>query len=61
MIQFGFEKAGFEHLIAFAVPENKASLRVMQKIGMRFQKEMRFRGKDFIFYEIDRAADPASY
>jgi RimJ/RimL family protein N-acetyltransferase len=36
-LRYGFESAGLEQVIALAVPENSASQRVMQKIGMKHQ------------------------
>jgi len=36
-LRFGFENAGLEQIIALAVPDNTASQRVMQKIGMHYQ------------------------
>ena len=33
-LAYGFEKAGLDRIMAVAVPENVASQRVMQKIGM---------------------------
>jgi ribosomal-protein-alanine N-acetyltransferase len=34
LLKYGFEEVGLERIIAVARPENKASLRVMQKAGM---------------------------
>lgn len=34
-IRFGFETLGLEEIVAFTVPANGASLRVMAKLGMR--------------------------
>ena len=55
MIVYGFETAGFDHLIALAHPENAASLRVMQKIGMRYWKTEAFRGEEAVFYRLERS------
>ena len=33
-LQFGFEEIELEEIVAFTVPENMASRRVMEKIGM---------------------------
>ncbi len=55
LIRYGFEVAGFDHLLAFTVPNHAASIRVMQKIGMRFERQARFRGEAYVFYRVDRA------
>lgn len=54
LLDYGFNVAGFDHLIAFAVPENKASLRVMEKIGMQYWRTDFFRNKTFTFYRLER-------
>jgi RimJ/RimL family protein N-acetyltransferase len=36
-LRFGFENAGLEQIIALSAPDNTASQRVMQKIGMHYQ------------------------
>lgn len=36
-LRYGFEQAGLDRIIALAVPENAASRRVMEKVGMRFE------------------------
>jgi RimJ/RimL family protein N-acetyltransferase len=33
-LQFGFEHLGLDEIVSFTVPENAASIRVMEKIGM---------------------------
>lgn len=38
-LRFGFEACKLEQIIALAVPENRASRRVMEKIGMMYQGE----------------------
>ncbi|MBT8274016.1 MAG: GNAT family N-acetyltransferase [Bacteroidia bacterium] len=38
VIKYGFEQLGLEQIIAIAFPKNHASIRVMQKVGMTFDK-----------------------
>jgi len=33
-LSFGFEQAGLDEIVSFTVPNNRASLRVMEKLGM---------------------------
>lgn len=54
MIAYGFDVTGFDHMIAFAHPEHAASLRVMEKIGMRRDRQAAFRGEEWTFYRIER-------
>lgn len=38
-LQFGFEQCGLAEIIAFTVPANLRSLRVMEKIGLQYDPE----------------------
>jgi len=52
---FGFESAGLERIVAFAVPENRASTRVMEKVGMRPDGEADLFGLHLLRYAIRKA------
>ena len=54
-LRYGFEQAGLERIVAVAIPENTASRRVMEKLGMRFARVARHYGTDCVFYTITRA------
>jgi RimJ/RimL family protein N-acetyltransferase len=41
ILQYGFEKLNLSRLICLTVPENVASQKVAEKIGMSFEKEAR--------------------
>jgi RimJ/RimL family protein N-acetyltransferase len=53
-LRYGFEKLGLERIISIAVPENLASRRVMEKLGMTLCGETRFKGYDVVWYGMDR-------
>lgn len=53
-LQYGFETAGLERIVAVADPENKGSWRIMEKCGMRYEKTEEFYGMDCVFYAISR-------
>lgn len=40
IINLGFEKFGFSRIIAIIIPQNVASIRVAEKVGMNYQKEI---------------------
>ena len=44
----------FERLVALAKPENLASRRVMEKIGMHYGKNIQLYGVEWVFYRINR-------
>jgi RimJ/RimL family protein N-acetyltransferase len=55
-LRFGFETAGLEQILALAEPENIASQRVMQKIGMQHQGTTeRFYNHTLVLYQLNRA------
>lgn len=48
----GFERADLERIVALAVKENEASLRIMDKLGMSRKGEVVHRGYSIVEYEI---------
>jgi RimJ/RimL family protein N-acetyltransferase len=55
-LRFGFESAGLEQILALAEPENIASQRVMQKIGMQYQGTThRYYNHILVLYHLNRA------
>jgi ribosomal-protein-alanine N-acetyltransferase len=53
-LRYGFEEAGLERIIALAFPENAASRRVMEKIGMAYEKMIHIWKLDLVQYQISR-------
>jgi ribosomal-protein-alanine N-acetyltransferase len=53
-LRFGFSEHPFERIVAVAKPENAASLRVMEKVGMQYEKHARYYNLDVIQYQISR-------
>ena len=47
ILDYGFEELGLKRIIAIAVKDNLASIRVMQKVGMQFEKE-------FYYDDVDK-------
>ena len=56
MIQYGFEEYSFDRIITNADAPNLASLRVMEKAGMTFEKRVCINGLDLVYYAIAREA-----
>ena len=54
-LRYGFEQAGLPRIVAVAIPDNTASRRVMEKIGMRFERMAHHYGTTCVFYAITRA------
>jgi RimJ/RimL family protein N-acetyltransferase len=51
---YGFETLKLDKIAAVAVPENKGSRRVMEKLGMTFDYVGEFYGRDLVHYSISR-------
>lgn len=56
ILTYGFDNLQLERIIAIAMNENKASIRVMEKIGMHFDKYAPYEegGKDVTWYQIEK-------
>jgi len=48
--------AGLDQVVAVALPENRASTRVMEKLGMRLEGRIEYRGVEVVRYAIERPA-----
>jgi ribosomal-protein-alanine N-acetyltransferase len=53
-LKYGFDAHGFARIVAIAKPANAASMHVMKKVGMRFEKLARYYEIDVVQYEILR-------
>lgn len=51
-LEYGFEKAGLKRIVAVSEPENTGSWRIMEKLGMRYEKTEKHYGIDCVFYAI---------
>jgi [ribosomal protein S5]-alanine N-acetyltransferase len=53
-VAFGFDVAGLSRIVAYAVPENRASTNVMEKLGMTFEAEADIFGLHCVRYALER-------
>ena len=51
-LQYGFNEYSLDRIVGRAMKENAASLRVLEKLGMRFQKEFEDEGAIWCQYQI---------
>lgn len=56
ILNYGFDTLGLKRIIAIAMKENKASIRVMEKVGMEFDKFAPYEpgGEDVVWYWCDK-------
>ena len=54
ILTYGFDELRLERIIAMAMEENTASIRVMQKVGMQFEKRAPYEpgSRDVVWYSI---------
>lgn len=52
-VEFGFEVLQLERIVAFVLPENKASIRVLEKVGMELEGTVELEGMSAVRYAID--------
>jgi len=50
----GFERAGLKRIVSVAMPENRASIHIMEKLGMHFEREATRRGFAVVLYAMEK-------
>ena len=53
-IAYGFDIANLDRIIALALPDNIASRRVMEKAGLRHEKQIHIFNLDAVYYSIEQ-------
>ena len=54
-LDYGFEKINLKTIIGRAMAENIASIKVLEKIGLQFEKEFDFNGNKGVIYKIEKS------
>ena len=52
-VRFGFADLGLKRIIGLVMPENIASVRVLEKTGLRYAETVSFWGQQFSKYIVD--------
>ena len=60
VMQYGRDRLGLRRIVAVAQPENKASIRVMEKIGMIYEKNVNHNGIEHVFYRYKEGQQAAT-
>lgn len=53
-LNYGFEKLGLKSIVGRAMADNIASIKVLEKLGLVFEKEFDFDGHRGVVYRIDK-------
>ena len=59
-VGYGFAKLGLKRIIGLAMPENMASIRVLEKAGLRYRENVSFLGHRFSKYTISPKSAPSA-
>lgn len=51
-LEVGFGQLGLKDLVAFALPDNHASRRVMEKVGLRYERDIAYHDLRHVLYRI---------
>ena len=54
-IQYGFEQFKFPYVLGIVERANTASVKVLEKLGMRYVRETVFHGVEMDVYQVDAA------
>jgi ribosomal-protein-alanine N-acetyltransferase len=57
-LHFGFEQVGLNRIVAIAQPANRASVRIMEKLNMSFERELIRDSIHIVLYSIANPARP---
>jgi RimJ/RimL family protein N-acetyltransferase len=52
-IRYGFDELKLKRIVAIARPENTGSYRVMEKVGMKYERDAHFYNVDVVYYAIE--------
>ena len=55
-IQYGFEQLKFQYILGIVERANPASVRVLEKLGMRYERETIFYGIEMDVYRLEAAS-----
>ena len=60
ILRYGFDQLKLNKIIAIAMKQNKASIKVMEKVGMEFEKLAPYEpgGEDVVWYRCDKTLVP---
>ncbi|QSJ17302.1 GNAT family N-acetyltransferase [Nostoc sp. UHCC 0702] len=53
-LKYGFWQVKLDRIVAIAQPQNIASVRIFEKIGMKYEKDARFYNFDVVYYAVAR-------
>ncbi len=56
ILKYGFETVKLDRIVAIAHPDNLASRRVLEKVGMKYEKNARYYNTDVAYFSLEKEA-----
>jgi len=56
VLRFGFESVGLTRIVAIAQPANRASVHIMEKLGLSFERDLIRKGVHVVLYSVNSPA-----
>jgi len=53
-VHYGFEKLKLKRIIGRAMKDNIGSIKVLEKIGLKYEEDTEFDGKEAVIYKIEK-------
>jgi RimJ/RimL family protein N-acetyltransferase len=54
VLKYGFTEVGLDRIVGISHPQNKASIRVLEKIGLKYEKDAHYYEMDVLYYALNR-------
>jgi ribosomal-protein-alanine N-acetyltransferase len=55
LVAHGFRTVGLDRIVGVTHPEHAASRRVLEKLGLRYERDAFYYGTDVVYYALDRS------
>jgi ribosomal-protein-alanine N-acetyltransferase len=52
LVEMAFARLRLPDLVGFALPDNRASIRILQKLGFAYEKDVKYAGRRHVLYRL---------
>lgn len=54
LVEMALTRLQLGHVVGFALPDNRASLRILEKLGFGYEKNIEYAGRRYVLYRLTR-------
>ena len=54
LVEMAFTRLGLPNVAGFALPDNRASIRILEKLGFTYEKDVEYAGRRHVLYRLKR-------